>query len=164
MHGAPGDAKTSWLRSLPKKRTAVSGLFRDPLGRILLLSRVYGPGWVLPGGIVEAGESPASAFRREVAEELGLDRAPGRILCLDWVPGEQGQDLDGLVVVFEGGTLTREDIASIRLPADEIGACHFVAPDGLPDLHRGARVRACVRAWRENTALYLQNGSDRPAS
>ena len=35
---------------------------------------------------MEAEESPQAACRREVIEELGLDRPVGRILALDWVP------------------------------------------------------------------------------
>ncbi|HEY6791280.1 MAG TPA: NUDIX domain-containing protein [Trebonia sp.] len=32
---------------------------------------------------MEAEESPHAACRREVAEELGLDRPPGRVLAVD---------------------------------------------------------------------------------
>ncbi len=37
--------------------------------------------YVFPGGGVEPGESPAEAVVREVAEELGLRVAPGRLVA-----------------------------------------------------------------------------------
>jgi 8-oxo-dGTP pyrophosphatase MutT (NUDIX family) len=59
---------------------AVGALFRDEDGRVLLEDPTYKPTWDLPGGAVEKEESPYAACRREVAEELGLDRPPGRVL------------------------------------------------------------------------------------
>jgi ADP-ribose pyrophosphatase YjhB (NUDIX family) len=64
---------------------AAGALFRDARGRVLLVDPAYKPTMDLPGGAVEAEESPHAACRREVAEELGLDRAPGRVLAVDWV-------------------------------------------------------------------------------
>ncbi len=43
--------------------------------RVLLVRHAYGDRrlWEVPGGHARAGEAPASAVRREAAEELGLD-------------------------------------------------------------------------------------------
>jgi hypothetical protein len=65
-----------YVASLARKRMAATGFFRDEQGRVLLVNPVYKEMWDLPGGAVEAEESPHAACRREVAEELGLDRPP----------------------------------------------------------------------------------------
>ena len=68
-----------YIASLARKRMAVGALFHDENGRVLLVDPTYKPTWDLPGGAVEKEESPYAACRREVAEELGLDRPPGRV-------------------------------------------------------------------------------------
>ena len=62
---------------LPRKRAISQMLVRDPEGRVLLCQLTYKRDWDLPGGVVEVGESPRLAVRREVEEELGLDIEPG---------------------------------------------------------------------------------------
>lgn len=54
-------------------------------GRWLVLKRAdstrYMPGlWDIPGGTIEAGESPEQALLREVSEEVGIDVEIGEIL------------------------------------------------------------------------------------
>jgi len=55
----------------------VAGVLRDAHGRVLLAQRLPGTHlagtWEFPGGKVETGESPATALRRELHEELGVD-------------------------------------------------------------------------------------------
>lgn len=81
-------------------------------GRVLLVNPVYKETWDLPGGAVEAEESPHAACRREVAEELELDRAPGRVLAVDWVPSRPERP-EGLIVVYDGGVLSEADVREI---------------------------------------------------
>jgi 8-oxo-dGTP pyrophosphatase MutT (NUDIX family) len=52
----------------------VLGLIASPRSkRVLLVKTTYGSrGWHLPGGFVEARESPVHALHREIREELGI--------------------------------------------------------------------------------------------
>src|SRR6266545_6639623 len=108
-----------YVASLARKRMAAGSLCRDRAGRVLLVDPVYRDTWDLPGGAVEAEESPQAACRREVAEELGLDRPVGRVLALDWVPSRPERP-EGLIVVYDGGVLTATDIGAITLEDGEL--------------------------------------------
>jgi len=57
----------------------VSAVILDAHGRVLLALRDRPPIWNLPGGSVEARETPWAAAVREVREEVGLDVAVERL-------------------------------------------------------------------------------------
>lgn len=64
---------------------AAGAVIVDDAGRVLLVRRGHEPSkglWSVPGGKVEAGETPAQAAVREVAEETGYDITVGEEL---WV-------------------------------------------------------------------------------
>jgi 8-oxo-dGTP pyrophosphatase MutT (NUDIX family) len=65
--------------TLPRKRMAAGVLIRDRAGRVLLVEPVYKDYWELPGGCVEADESPYAAAERELKEELNISVVPGRL-------------------------------------------------------------------------------------
>ena len=59
-------------------------LVTDDAGRILVVRTTYlGPGWMLPGGRVERGETPHAAAAREVHEETGMEVRVDRLLLVD---------------------------------------------------------------------------------
>lgn len=115
--------------------------------------------WEIPGGAVEAGESPYTAARRETAEELGLIRDPGALLVLDWVP-KRDERTEALMMIFDGGRLTADDAAGIVLPTEELTAWDFYDLDEAtqrlsPLLAR--RVAVAMRARTHGVAV-LHNG------
>lgn len=137
---------------------AAAVLFTDARGRVLVVKPTYKPGWELPGGGVDQDESPRAAATREVLEELGIHRTAGGLLVVDYVPGRRVRS-EGLIVVFDGGTL--EDTAALRLPADELSEWAFVEPRRLAEYlpaRKARRAEAALAAREAATASYLENG------
>lgn len=91
----------------------------------------------MPGGAVEAEESPHAACRREVAEELGLDRLPRRVLAVDWVPSRPERP-EGLIVVYDGGVLSDAEVKEIVLADGELAGFAFIPPDEVAGLDAAA--------------------------
>ncbi|MGJ6963126.1 NUDIX domain-containing protein [Streptosporangium sp. G11] len=149
-----------YAASLARKWMAAGALIRDAAGAVLLVDPVYKPQWEVPGGAVDAGESPLAACRREVAEELGLDRPVGRVLTVDWIPARPGWP-DGLILLYDGGVLDPAQISAIRLPADELADWEFVDPDQVArwvPAPLGRQVAAALRALADGTVAYLEDG------
>lgn len=135
-------------------------LLSDNRGRVLLVEPTYKDYWEIPGGAVEADESPYAAVMRELKEELGLPVQPGRLLVTDWVPPRPDRT-EGLMMVFDGGVLTPEQTAQIRLPAEELRSWAWCteqeAGERLSEL-LARRIVAAAQAQAEGTVVYLENG------
>jgi len=69
---------------MAKKRMAVSALFLNEQGKVLIVKPTYRPDWLLPGGIVESDESPRQACAREIKEELNLAKPLNQLLCVEY--------------------------------------------------------------------------------
>ena len=121
----------TYIAGLPRVLAAAASLFRDDAGRLLLVEPNYRAGWALPGGTVESdtGESPRQAARRETAEEIGLDLEPGRLLAVDWARGSARPPI--AAYLYDGGILTEDQFAAIRLQEEELLSWELVEPAGL---------------------------------
>lgn len=103
---------------------ATGVLFRDVQGRVLLVEPSYKPNWEIPGGAVEADESPWAAVARELTEELGWDRPLGRLLVVDYVRPQDSRP-EGVVFVFDGGVLEEADVVGMVFPDTEVVSAAF---------------------------------------
>lgn len=103
-------------------RLAAFAIILDETSRVLLCHRTDRDAWNLPGGGVEAGETPWDAVIREVSEEVGLEVRVERLLGVYSVPAHPA-----LVFSFRcertGGALRLSN------EADDIQWFH---PDALP--------------------------------
>lgn len=108
----------------------------------------------LPGGAVDANESPAKGAARELREELGVTTTVDRGLAVDWVSADSLNAPAGtrfpveILHVHDGGTWDNEQIAAIRLPDREIKSVEFVEPARLPDLMSPGDARRALSALR----------------
>jgi 8-oxo-dGTP pyrophosphatase MutT (NUDIX family) len=152
--------RAEYLANLPRKRIGAGALFVDESDRVLLVEPTYKDYWELPGGAVEADESPYAAVVREVGEELGLAVSPGRLLVVDWVP-PSAERTEGVMFVFDGGVLSGEQVAAISLPPEELRSWAWCDDDEVGYRMSGLltrRVIAARRALRTDITIYLENG------
>ena len=134
---------------------AAGALFRDAGDRIMLVRPHYKDTWEIPGGILEEGETPSEACRREVREELGLDVNVGQALVVDWAP--HPAEGDKLLFVFDGGTLTADQHAAIEFTDGEILEWAYVDPARLGD-YVVDRLARRLRAAVPGETRYLEHG------
>jgi 8-oxo-dGTP pyrophosphatase MutT (NUDIX family) len=157
------EQRTGYLRALPRMLASAAVLVHDEEGRVLLVRPAYrDDGWLLPGGTVEQGEYLRDAAAREAAEELGLgELAPGRLLAVDQRPATS-ECPARTAFLFDGGVLSAEQYARIRLPGEELSEAGFFTLDQARSLlapHLYRRLVAVHRApsGGEGTVL-LEDG------
>ncbi|WP_199562565.1 NUDIX domain-containing protein [Pelagibacterium lacus] len=97
-------------------------------GKVLMVRHTYSPGWQLPGGGVDPGETLEQAGRREVLEETGYAVAgPMRLFAMYHSVLYTDRDHVALFVV-EGAEMARA-----FAPGREIAEIGWLALDALPD-------------------------------
>lgn len=134
-------------------------MFINERDEILLVHPTYRPDWLIPGGSVDADESPLQACVREAREELGLNARVGRLLCVEY-HARIGTKTESLQFIFDAQTLSAEDIARIKLPADELSEWRWVALEEARPLLTDRmfnRIRHALEARRSGQTIYLEN-------
>ncbi|WP_245545121.1 NUDIX domain-containing protein [Parvibaculum lavamentivorans] len=106
----------------------VRGMVFDGEGRVLLIRHTYIPGWYLPGGGVERGETMLTSLRRELDEEAGvIVTGEARLAGLYANFREFKSDHVALYVVAHGSY----EMVPRRSP--EIAESGFFSPGSLPE-------------------------------
>lgn len=165
-HPDTRDGFTAMLDStLPTKRAIAQGVLRSSspgTSQVLLCELVYKREWDLPGGVVDAHESPAACVVREVREELDLVVTAGPLLAVNWLPALHGWG-DATVFVFDLGTIDADLVERAHLQQREIRAVHWAGPHEWPGRvapynERLLRALDAVQAG-DGATVYLEDGT-----
>lgn len=102
-------------------------------GRVLLIHQTYRRNWGLPGGLLRRREAPATAARREVREEIGLEVELLGEPAVVVDPRPQRVDL-----VYRARPAVGADPDAVAPRSPEIAEVRWFHPDALPDLQHEA--------------------------
>ena len=122
----------------------VGAVVHDGQGRLLLVRRGREPHagrWSLPGGRVEAGESPEQAVEREVREETGLVVRAGTLVGRVRIPG------DGVVYDVLDLACSLADPTDVPVADDDAADVVFADAAVLDGLDCTPRLVETLRAW-----------------
>lgn len=146
-----GERERAFFASLPRKIAAAAVLCRDAHGRLLCVHDAFKQRWTIPGGVVDADETPDAAARREAGEEAGVAVDLGELLGVFSAAWP-----DRLTFVY-GATARGEPAGPAH--AHEIDAVEWMELDAaLARLvgYVAEQVRCCLRqpggTWRQSTA------------
>lgn len=121
----------------PSRQQGVYAVVRDDSGHVLVIRTDTGR-WYLPGGRIEAGETPAAALRREIAEECGWTAELVAPLC------RRNQSIFGGAVALDA-SYWRARLVERLASAPEHEFMWLSATDAAQCLHR-ASDRAALAA------------------
>lgn len=130
-------------------------------GRVLLTRRArppYAGTWDLPGGFLEAGETPEAGLRRELEEELGVGVRQARLIAV--VTDRYGpRGFAVLALVYRVTPRYPGGRAGIR-PADDVAEVRWFPARRLPYRHIGfVSMRRTLRDYFTDRSRRARAGS-----
>jgi 8-oxo-dGTP pyrophosphatase MutT (NUDIX family) len=147
-----------FFKTAPKKWTGAATLFFNSENKILLVKPNYRDNWLPVGGLIESGESPTEGAKREAKEEINIDSNNLKLLCVEYHHSDDAIG-DRFQFLFDGGILSEQEIASIKLQPEEITDFGFFTLEGAIDMvaeTNKERIRAGVRARELGMVLYAE--------
>jgi 8-oxo-dGTP diphosphatase len=119
------------IRSVTPSYTvgAVLALQRSD-GSLLLVDQRHSPGWALPGGLLDRGETPGEGLVREVEEEVGLALDPAVLPLPVAVLAPRVRRVDVVYISADG-----DEFAPRRgADKDEVTRVGWFSLDALPEV------------------------------
>lgn len=147
----------AYYEALAKMPSSSGAILWNSAGNILLQKQPYRAEWHIPGGMLDAKETPKQAAQREVKEECGITINKARLFCVDITLTEP---YDRIHFLFDCGRLSDEEIGKIVLDPEEVSEIAFFTFDEAlkilsPRLAR--RLVSSRKALETGGVAYLEN-------
>lgn len=136
-----------WFRLRRGMTLGVRIVVLDDENRVFLVRHGYAPGWLLPGGGVERGQTVYDAVERELAEEGGI--VPGERPVLHGLFSNEAKFRGDHVACFVLRKFTRRDWT----PTLEIREAGFFPVTDLPEGTTGGTRRRISEVLQRRTPL-----------
>ena len=145
--------RKNWMDAQPKRMSSSAVLLENEAGELLIVKANYKEYWALPGGIIEADETPRQAAVRETREEIGVTLNPDEltfVLVVDRMSGSA----QTYQFVFKASLPTDQ----IKLQKSELDEFTFVSKDQVLSSDRSyAKV---IQNWAHNQDGYVEQAFD----
>ena len=133
---------------------AAAAFITNGRGELLIVKPTYRGGWLLPGGVIEANETPKEACQRECREELGINVTVGELLCFEYRRATK-EKAETTRFIFDCGTVLHENF---KLPAEELSAYRFVSAVAALDLVDTPTVKRLKRIFSGVEVYFESDG------
>lgn len=144
----------SWMDTQPKRMASSAVLLENEAGELLIVKANYKQYWALPGGIIEADETPRQAVVRETLEEIGAVLQPND-LSFVVVANRISGSAQTYQFVFRASLPTGQ----INLQKSEIDEYAFVSKAQVLSADR--RYAKAIQNWAKGVTGYVEQEFDR---
>lgn len=150
--------RMEFLNSLPKKRMSAGAIFRNDANEVLFVKPGYRETWLVPGGVIDADESPKQACEREILEEIGLKVEVSNLLVTVYTHSRLNET-ESISFMFDGGLLSQAQLDAIHYNDTEIEDHKFMTlEEAKPLITEGfaLTIENALKAFQESRCIYFE--------
>lgn len=145
----------AWFAGLDKRFASAEVWCEAPDGRLLIVKSPYKHFWSVPGGIIDAGETPRQAAIREAREEVGIALDPETLeftMAVNRVLGKLGHSYQ---FIFRT-SISQQQIDAILPQAGEISATAFVSRQEVIGGASAHLLGVTIHDWAQGVTGYSE--------
>ena len=147
----------AWWTGVEKRMSSAGVFCETPDGRLLVTKSNYKKHWSIPGGIIDAGETPKEAAIRETQEEVGVSLAEDNVSFLAIIDRVSDKIGHSYQFIFTA-KISEEQSAAINLQEDEIEAYALVTREEVLSENReaGRWFGKAIMHWAKGRSGYIE--------